>query len=269
MDRPQTQTLIDADGHKSNIWEEIYHIRTYEVDCHNRLLISSMFNFMQDAASKHADALGVSVQNLLSENHTWLLSRLKIKISTHPGINDRIKVCTWPSGAQRLFALRDFELRNGNGQSIAAAVSAWLVVDVHRRRPVRIMPFVKRLKPLEGRHIIAEPLEKLPGFDPDDTHEKNFVARYGDLDVNQHVNNVSFVEWAVEGVPSSLLKTSVLVQLEINFLAEAFYEDCILALCRPDGLDKTVYYHSLVRQQDGRELARARSVWQPPRMPSA
>jgi medium-chain acyl-[acyl-carrier-protein] hydrolase len=263
MDTPHSSPLIDADALEPNIWEEIYHIRTYEVDCHNRLLIASMFNFMQDAASKHADALGVSVQNLLSENHTWLLSRLKIKISSHPGINDRIQVYTWPSGAQRLFALRDFELRNGNGQSIAAAVSAWLVVDVHRRRPVRITPVVKRLKPLEGRHILPDSLDKLPGFDHDGIREKKFIARYGDLDVNQHVNNVSFVEWVVEGVPSFLLNTSVLVQLEINFLAEAFYEDCILAVCRPENQDKTVYHHSLVRQQDGQELARARSVWQP------
>ncbi len=75
--------------------------------------------------------------------------------------------------------------------------------------------------------------------------------------------NVSFVEWVVEGVPSSLLRTSALVQLEINFLAEAFYEDCILAACHPGDPDNGVYHHSLFRRQDGRELARARSVWRP------
>jgi medium-chain acyl-[acyl-carrier-protein] hydrolase len=99
-----------------------------------------MFNFMQDAASKHAEALGVSVRRLLSENYTWLLARLKIKIASYPGINERIQLATWPSGTQQLFALRDFELRNENDQVIAAAVSAWLVIDVQRRRPVRILP---------------------------------------------------------------------------------------------------------------------------------
>jgi len=77
------------------------------------------------------------------------------------------------------------------------------------------------------------------------------------------VNNVSFVEWLVEGVPSFLLNTSVPAQLEINFMAEAFYEDCILAICHPRDADDTVFHHSLLRQQDGRELARARSVWRP------
>ena len=262
MNTPPASRETPVFALEPNIWQETYHIRTYEVDCHNRLSIPSMFNFMQDAASKHAEALGVSVQRLLSENYTWLLSRLKINISSHPGINDRLQVATWPSGTQRLFALRDFELRNRNDQIIAAAVSAWLVVDVQRRRPVRILPFVNRLKPLEGHHILPDTLDKLPGLE-NRTYEKKFVARFGDLDVNQHVNNVSFVAWVVEGVPSSLLRTSALVQLEINFLAEAFYEDCILAACHPGDPDNGVYHHSLFRRQDGRELARARSVWRP------
>ena len=262
MDTLDTWREAHAGALEPNVWEESYQIRTYEVDCRNRLSIISMFNFMQDAASKHAQALGVSVRRLLSENYTWLLSRLKIKIVSYPGINDRIKIATWPSGTQRLFALRDFELRNGSDQVIAAAVSAWLVIDVQRRRPVRILPFVERLKPLEGRHVLDDTLDKLPGL-KNCSHEKKFNARYGDLDINQHVNNVSFVEWLVEGVPSSLLNTSVPAQLEINFLAEAFYEDCIVAACHHQVQDNMVYQHSLTRQQDGRELARAKSVWRP------
>ena len=245
-----------------NIWKETYQIRSYEVDRRNRLSILTMFNFMQEAASNHARALGVSVRQLLSENYTWLLSRLKIKIASYPGINDSIQVATWPSGTQRLFALRDFKLMNGHDQVIAEAVSAWLVIDVQKRRPVRISPFVERLKPLEGHHVLPDTLDKLPEL-KSRTYEKKFVARYSDVDVNQHVNNASFVEWVLEGVPPSVLNTSAPVQLEINYLAEAFFEDCILAACQPRNPDNTVYRHSLVRQQDGRELARARSVWRP------
>ena len=262
MDSPETSRETPAVALEPNVWKETYQIRTYEVDCRNQLSILSMFNFMQDAASKHAQALGVSVRRLLSENYTWLLSRLKIKIASYPDINDRIQIATWPSGTQRLFALRDFELRNGSDQVIAEAVSAWLVIDVQRRRPVRILPFVDRLKPLEGHHVLPDTLDKLPGL-KNRTYEKEFIARYGDLDVNQHINNVSFVEWVVEGVPSSLLNTSAPAQLEINFLAEAFYEDCILAACHPLDPGNSVYHHNLIRQQDGRELARARSVWRP------
>ena len=245
---------------QTNVWREDYRIRSYEVDCRNRLSILSIFNFMQEAASKHAAALGVSIQQLLAENHTWLLSRLKIKIAACPGWNDRIQISTWPSGTQQLFALRDFELKGEDNQPIAAAISAWLVIDLQRRLPVRIAPFVERLKPIEGGHILSARLDKLPALN-NPTHERRFVVRYSDLDINQHVNNVNFVEWLVEGVPAATLNSAVPSELEINFLAEAFYEDQILAACSAQDPDNTTFHHSLTRQQDGRELARARTKW--------
>ena len=243
-----------------NIWQQTHQIRSYEVDCHHRLAILSIFNFMQEAASRHAEALGVSIQQLLLNNHTWLLSRLKIRITSFPVWQDRITISTWPSGAQRLFALRDFQLQDENDQTVAAAVSAWLVLDVEKRRPVRIGPFVEKLRPLEGQHILPDTLDKLPGLEAG-THEKQFVVRYRDLDINQHVNNVSFVEWLMESVPAGILNSSVLAELEINFMAEAFYEDHILAACHPLDSQNTAFHHSLIRQQDHQELARARTVW--------
>jgi medium-chain acyl-[acyl-carrier-protein] hydrolase len=244
----------------SNVLRETYQIRSYEVDCRNRLSILAMFSFMQEAASKHAAALGVSIHQLVSENFTWLLSRLKIKIASYPGWNDRIQVSTWPSGTQQLFALRDFEIKDDGNRIIAAAVSAWLVIDLQKRRPVRISPFVERLKPIDGSHILPDRLDKLAALRHHD-HERNFVVRYSDLDINQHVNNVSFVEWIVEGVPFAVLKTSVPAEIEINFLAEAFYDDRIQAFFHPLDSNNTEFHHSLTRQQDGRELARARTVW--------
>jgi len=243
-----------------NIWKETYQIRSYEVDCRHRLSVFSIFNFMQEAASRHAEALGVSIQQLLSENYTWLLSRLKIQIASFPVWKDQIQISTWPSGAQRLFALRDFELQDKDNQAAAAAVSAWLVLDVQKRRPVRIGPFVERLRPLEGEHILPDTLDKLPGLEFR-THEKKFVVRYRDLDINQHVNNVSFVEWLVESIPVRVLNTSVLAELEINFLAEAFYEDHILSACHPQDSQNTSFHHSIIRQQDGQELVRAITRW--------
>jgi medium-chain acyl-[acyl-carrier-protein] hydrolase len=246
---------------ETNVWRETYQIRSYEVDCSNRLSILSIFNFMQEAASRHAEALGVSIHQLLAENYTWLLSRLNIKIASYPGWKNQIQVSTWPSGTQQLFALRDFELQDNEGHTIAAAVSAWLVIDLEKRRPVRIGPFVERLRPIEGGHILPDRLDKLAPL-RDSTYEKNFVVRHADLDINQHVNNVSFVEWVLESVPSAVLNTAVPVEFEINFLAEAFYEDHVRAACHPQNQQHSEFLHSLNRRQDGRELARARTVWQ-------
>lgn len=255
--RPQRDQAAMAEP---NIWQEAYQIRSYEVDCHHRLSVLAIFNFMQEIASRHAEALGVSIQQLLSENYTWLLSRLKIKIASFPAWQDRIILRTWPSGAQRLFALRDFEILDQDHQTVATAISAWLILDLKKRRPVRIAPFVERLKPLEGNHILSDTLDKLPGLDLR-THEREFSVRHRDLDINQHVNNVSFVEWMVESIPARVLNSSVPAEVEINFLAEAFYEERLLAACHSQDSDNTQFLHSIIRQKDRQELVRARTIW--------
>jgi len=141
-----------------------------------------------------------------------------------------------------------------------AAVSAWLVMDVQKRRPVRTGPLVDRLRPLEGDHVLPAELGKLPALESP-THQKSFVVRYRDLDINQHVNNASFAEWLLESIPDAVLNTAVLAELEINFLADAFYEDRILAACHPRESKNSEFYHSLIRERDGRELVRARTKW--------
>ena len=243
-----------------NVWRQNFSIRSYEVDCHSRLSIVSVFNFMQEAASQHADALGVSIQQLLSENYTWLLSRLKIKMNMYPAWNDQLTVNTWPSGIQRLFALRDFELTDRANRTVGTALSAWLVVDTVKKRPVRVSSFVDRLKPVEGDHILPDQLGKLPPID-NYCHERKFRVRFGNLDINQHVNNACYVEWMLEGMPVDILNELALAELEINFLAESFLHDRVAARCRPLNSGSREFQHSLIREADGQELVRARTVW--------
>ncbi len=250
-----------------NIWNETYSIRSYEVDARGRLSVLSLFNFLQDAASKHANELGVSVQHLLSMNYTWVLSRLVLKMESFPSWKDQIHVHTWPSGIEKLFALRDFDIKDVNNNSLGAAVSAWLVIDNSTRRPVRITQFAEKLNPIDIGHVLMNNLDKLPEIKSDmkqfDSEQRLFSVRYRDLDINQHVNNVSYIEWAIESIPKDIQETCVLRELEINFLAEAFLGDNIIARCQPQNENPNVLLHNIVREENEQELVRLKTAWEP------
>ncbi len=258
-------TRIDGmTTHKSqtepNIWKEDYIVRSYEIDANGNLSVASIFNLMQNAASNHAHSLGVSVRQLLASNHSWVLSRMLLKIDAYPRWKDRIQVHTWPSGVKGLFALRDFDIKDQYNHTFGACISAWLIIDINKRRPVRISPFVQRLNPIDGKHVLTEKLEKLPngkssGF------EQRFRVGFRDIDLNQHVNSARYIEWALESVPESILNTMVLRSLQIDFVAETFFADSVVASCRHvDGKD-TVLFHHIRKEDTGQELARAQTVW--------
>jgi medium-chain acyl-[acyl-carrier-protein] hydrolase len=163
---------------------------------------------------------------------------------------------------QFIFALRDFQFKDQKDSTVGAALSAWLVIDTHKRRPVRIAPFIDRLKPVEGDHILPGPLDKLQPLDSHDG-ERKFQVRFRDLDINQHVNNTSYVEWILESIPAAVKKDAILSELEINFLAESFLHDRIIVNCLSQGTHNRLFHHGLYREEDGQELVRAKTVWQP------
>ena len=86
--------------------------------------------------------------------------------------------------------------------------------------------------------------------------------RLSDLDINQHVNNVNYIEWAVESVPDALWATHRIEHFEIGFHAAGVRGDTVRATCQMDETPEgPVCLHRLEREADGRELARARSRW--------
>ncbi len=101
-----------------------YTIRSYEVDAGGRLSVPSIFNLLQDAASRHALKLGVAVSQLQANNYTWVLSRIILKMFDYPQWGDTIQIHTWPSGIEGAFALRETD-----GKELIRARTAWRSAD--------------------------------------------------------------------------------------------------------------------------------------------
>jgi medium-chain acyl-[acyl-carrier-protein] hydrolase len=111
------------------IWHELYKIKSYDVDCEQKLKLPSLFNYLQEVAGNQAESIGVGFEVLKQKNLFWVLSRMKIQIHNMPKWNDEIIVYTWPKGIDKLFALRDFEITNNEGKLLISATSCWLLID--------------------------------------------------------------------------------------------------------------------------------------------
>ena len=253
------KNFMGLSGNKA--YQRTYAIRSYEVDAGGRLSVPSICNLLQDAASGHAFELGVSVSQLLSDNYTWVLSRIFLKMFHYPVWRDAVQIRTWPSGIRGAFAFRDFDIRGDGNRCVGCARSAWIVMDTGKRRPVRPTVFADRLKPAEEAPVMEYALQKLPP--PDGSYvEKRFRVRYSDLDVNRHVNNTNHIEWLTESIPGLGEKRNGLAALEVNFLGEAFLADQVVARCMPSQENPNVFSHTIIRESDQSELIRARTLWQ-------
>jgi medium-chain acyl-[acyl-carrier-protein] hydrolase len=263
------------------ILRESFTVRYYETGADGALFPHILCGFLQEIAGHHASALGVGVETLLSKGFTWFLSKLRLIVERFPRPGESIEVRTWPvsgtarngersSGADRLFALRDFSVMDAGGACIASAASAWLVMDTAARRPARIQsvwdpPDTSGLgRAIPGNMERVAPMrrgtdegEKAPDFT-----ESRFPVLYSDIDVNGHANNTSYIRWIVESSGAEILDTRRLASLSLDFLAETRKGGAVVARTRrlKPGGSETRLAHELSTEGE-RLIARAETSW--------
>ncbi|MEM8930384.1 MAG: acyl-ACP thioesterase domain-containing protein [Acidobacteriota bacterium] len=258
---------------------EQYRIRSAEVDPRGHATPTAVANLLQEAAAAGARRLGVAVEHLHERGMTWYLNRLHLRQRRPPWIGETLEIETWPSCVERIHALRDFRLFLDGGADaieIGVASSAWLLVDLESRKPIRRLPDeLKAMHPDPPRRALDVRFGKLPAPPARDDAEGHtashaFPLRRTDLDLNGHVNYGVFVDALMEATPEALWSSGELVELEIDFKAEARPGDSLLTQSAAVGAevagvevadDEVAVLHTIAHGEDGRELVRARSRW--------
>ncbi len=244
---------------KDKIYTKRFPIYTFDVDVEGKARLPVLLDLLQDVAREHAALLKVSIFDLQAKGLTWVLSRYHIRVPRYPVMGETVEVRTWPSGKKGVFALRDFEVRDGNGGLLLEATSSWLIITQDSKQPVR-MDTVFLDENILDRRAVADAFERLPSPVRTD-REASFTVLSRDLDFNRHVNNVVYVHWAIEGMPGDVLRGARPAEIEIVYKEEAFYGDEVAARVQLPDTGECACLHQIVRKADGAELARLRTSW--------
>ncbi len=240
--------------------EKKFEVRPFEVSSSGRIKLVDLLNHFQEAAGEHADKLGFSVTHLAVKNLTWVLSRYHVRILRYPAWKEDLCLETWPSIRQGLFALREFELTDGQRNLLAAATSSWMMIDVRSKRPVNVSAHLADF-PQNERRAIADNFAALPTIGKSD-FEIPFRVRFHDLDWNRHVNHTVYIEWAVETVPRDILVSFSPVEIEVDFRGEALLGQSVISRAEAvQNKGDMVFHHQICAEEGGKELTRLRTFW--------
>ncbi|HAK46125.1 MAG TPA: hypothetical protein DCO79_09455 [Spirochaeta sp.] len=229
-------------------YTDTFTVKNFHTGPNGLAYIPSLFHFMYEAAGDHCIEEKITVQDLQKIGLTWMLSRMNVEISRIPALRDELTVITWPTGTQGLFSCRDFLMTDQNSKEVARATSAWLTINLEKRRVVRLPQIVLDIHPeseIAERMIIdnfkgrlEEPVE---GEVVD-----GFRADYSTLDVNSHVTSAVYIRWILDALPfdfhieKKLKKFEIIHKIEIlpGGEAQAEYEingNEIIHCIRPSG----------------------------------
>ena len=234
-------------------------VHSYEIDFGSKLNIFSLFNYFQEIAWEHAGLLHFGLDDLLKKNLFWVLSRVRVEIARFPLWTEKIKLVTYPRGVDGLFALRDYEVYDANNQRIIAGSSSWLILNAQNRRPVRLsdigLPFIAN-----ERSALAQNPSKIADAIGSSIVRDKITVKPSDFDVNYHVNNTRYIEWAYNTFNFNHHKENTLKMVEVNFLAEG-KENYNLNIDLYQ-LEEKQNLVSINRVEDGKELCRVYFEWE-------
>jgi medium-chain acyl-[acyl-carrier-protein] hydrolase len=242
-------------------FEKEYRIHVYETGPDGKLNLYSLFNYMQDIASDHAIKLGFGRDDLMRDNRFWVLSRIYAVIEKWPLLEDTIILKTWPNGTDKLFALRNYEVKYPDGRHIASGTSSWLILDRTTKKVQRPDSILSQYNP--NLHTENSSLRYASKIEPsvNGIISPFFRIKVSDLDVNLHTNNVMYLKWASDSYDLDFIMNNDPQSAEINYLAESRFDEEIMIKTSVENENGSLINHSIFRTSDNKELCRIRIEW--------
>nr|GEV66708.1 oleoyl-acyl carrier protein thioesterase, chloroplastic-like [Tanacetum cinerariifolium] len=251
-------------------YKERFIVRCYEVGINKTATVETIANLLQEVGGNHAQSVGFSTDGFattitMREMHLiWVTSRMHIEIYRYPAWSDVLEIETWCQGEGRIGTRRDWILKDhSNGEVIGRATSKWVMMNSDTRRLQKVNDAVR-----------DEVLIYCPK-----TLRLGLVPRRADLDMNKHVNNVTYIGWVLESIPQEVIDTHELQSITLDYRRECQHDDVVDSLTSSESLvtkleggngyasstkdekELSQFLHLLRSSGDGLELNRARTEW--------
>ncbi|WP_320130493.1 acyl-ACP thioesterase domain-containing protein [uncultured Sphaerochaeta sp.] len=213
----------------NNVAHSQFMTYTYETDSFYYARLAFYFEIVQEAAGYHAAARGCSIPELHEEGKTWVITRTHIHVDRYTIWPEVISVETWAQKPMHLYLPRIIKGYDENKKPVFSAITYWAVLDLGRNgRPCR---------PEEISKKIGQPPADLPQYNLDselkrrttyDASECTTLSvykptiKYLDSDSNQHVNNISYLNWALESLPNTFRDTFKVCEADVSWIRQTY-----------------------------------------------
>ena len=186
------------------IIENKYHIGIKYVDKDRLLSLRGIILLFEDIACRHSDMVGYGINDVTKTHFSWVLLNWKIKVLSRINYGSIVTVKTWSRETSKLYTYRDFEIYDENNNLICIASSKWVLLSTETGHIIHITEEIKNAYLAENKTVFNESdLHKI--VEPDNAEKTfSFTVRRRDIDINNHMNNLYYLDYALEVLPDEV-----------------------------------------------------------------
>ncbi|CAA6672708.1 unnamed protein product [Spirodela intermedia] len=261
------------------IFRQNFSIRSYEVGADKTASIETLLNHLQETSLNHARVAGFlndgfgATPEMSKRGLIWVVARMQVLVEQYPSWGDAVQVDSWVSSSGKNGMRREWEIRDARTDRIlirATRSAPHMGDDEQAHKETVQMPEEVRaeIQPFffERTSTVEQDDRKVEKVDEEtaDYVREGLSARWTDLDCNQHVNNVKYISWVLESIPTSILESHELTSLTLEYRRECQRDSVLRSLTTIVELSGGgVECHHLLRLESGPEVVRGRTKWLP------
>ena len=182
--------------------KESFYVGYSDINKEMALSNASILKIFENMACIHGALCGESIKTCPIR---WFLTGYEVNVIRRPEIEERVLVHTWSREMRGVSACREFEIYGEDGTLCVTGISNWARTNAVTQRLERATPDIAAKYESEPNRTNFEKtwLEKLS--EPSEyTSSRKFTVERNHIDVNDHMNNVFYLDAAKLALPEEV-----------------------------------------------------------------
>jgi medium-chain acyl-[acyl-carrier-protein] hydrolase len=228
------------------VTKETFSIETevpyYFVNFTGDIRLSALIDIMLLTSEKQLHQADVDSTEMVENNGLgWVVVQYHLDILQMPTLGQKLKVTTQATSYNKYFFYRNFWVEDLDGNVLAKAQSAFVLIDIKERK---IVGAADRLDNKFG----AEEVNRIQRFNrikiPDDYDfkQKQHIGYYN-IDVNKHVNNSYYFDWMIDTLDTDFIASHRIKSMDIKYEKELNLDSQPVAYAKLDNTNnKSIHW---------------------------
>lgn len=219
---------------------DIFYTDTYRGDSRDMDIFgyrrpSAILGLLQEAATQGAAAIGLSRPETMARYHAvWVISRIRYQLRRPIFWYEPVTIKTWHRGGKAAASYREFDLLVGE-ETVGEALSLWVLVDMDTHRLVRLSDVGEFEGTTGGSLCRSDTLLRLR-LPQEMARGEDRRMHYSDIDINGHVNNTKYADFACDALHlEELEKGEFVSSIQLSYLTECLPGEDLELLVGHDG----------------------------------
>lgn len=201
------------------VYEEKVFFDQSKCDAYNNATVSNLARFMEAATRDHVEELGIDTIKLVERGTLWVICWSQIDITRMPRAGESVILKSWEGPIKYGLLTRRFRFLDESGEMLANIASTFTIIDKETRSQTDIPEDIMALPVVKFDDDM--PIPKLSMDFPKELKSTSFhQVNDSEIDVNGHVNNSFYFEWAMDVLDEDFKKNHSLKSIWIEYSHE-------------------------------------------------